>query len=197
MSVVSAVAVCSVFLRSVIGHPRLLNLLPGHCGISLKPKPTFSLSPFQYCHTSYFPWGVDLPKSVVCVCVCSGCAHLVICVSLCVAIGVWLPQRYKPPGLILPLWADSECRDFSNPPNSTLLLRTPAWWDFVPDWTKCEEFHSGPSGQGIGGIPWNCASCFVDLDNCWKEQNGLQEFSRMYFSFSHIHYMSCWFCLHR
>lgn len=106
------------------------------------PSPSLQLHPLQYCHTSYFSPGMDLPKSVVCV--CSGHAHLVICVcgspSLGVATGVWRPQYYKPPGLILPLWAFSECQDFLNVFITTTPTaaepQTPTWWDFVTETTK-------------------------------------------------------------
>lgn len=82
------------------------------------PLPHFNCTPPSVLsHQLFFPlaW---IYQNLWCVCVCPGCVHLVICVcvspSLCVAIGVWLPQRYEPPGLILPLWACSECQDFWN-----------------------------------------------------------------------------------
>lgn len=74
-------------------------MLPICGGISLKPKPLFShfllslaLSepPSPQCLTpAIFPQALDLPQSCVCVawmCTSGYC----VCVSLCVAIGVWL-----------------------------------------------------------------------------------------------------------
>lgn len=80
--------------------------------------PHFTAPSSVLSHQLFFPLAWIYQN--LCVCVCPGCVHLVICAcvrvcpSLCVAIGVWLPQHYKPPGLILPLWTCSECQDFWN-----------------------------------------------------------------------------------
>lgn len=102
---------------------------PDHCGISLKPKPAFSLFFCNYTPLRIVTATLDLPKSMW----MPGHVHLVICgclsPSLCVAILVWLSQLYKPPGLVISLYGPF--LNASNSPASVKIYENVFFFSFL------------------------------------------------------------------
>lgn len=79
-----------------VGHPRLLQLLPGHSGISLKPEPTFSLSLTLTAPSSVLSHQLFSPRhgftKICCVCVCISwtCTSGYLCVCVCVPLPLFV-----------------------------------------------------------------------------------------------------------
>lgn len=168
----------------MIGHPRL-QLLPDHCGVSLKPKPTFSLSltltapPLQYCHTSSFSlWHGFTKICGVCVSWMCSSGYLCVCVtiSLCghwglAATALWTTRlNSSSVGLF---WMSGLLEYFDDSVPPALLPQTPIWWDFVPDKPNKKNCHwwwfpavllvreSVKYCEFVKAVFWG------DLTNCW------------------------------